>query len=657
MRVDRIAIGLRPRSMLEAADLGVRIVSAHARSRLDLLSAGLAAGGGGLGGGSARPAPAGRSSPVLAQAVARPHDAVRAGARRVREPTRFADLASRLAAALARRPAGDAHAAPPFAVARVRAAGAAARRPARLGACIAAARLLLRRGQGAAILMQCGVRNGGVLPGARLRRPAGLISRPATPRPDWLQALFAGPSWLGAVQLRLLRGGGGDRRAVLRRRRLRHATSTAASSSRRGTSSRSSGLSSRRPEHDGCRRWRALAAAALVAVFGGVDAAQPAAPRSPLAAAEVASAAAAVAADPGLGGTQSVRSWRFKRDDDKVTPREPPPPWLLDLRRWLGEGGRALVWLLGLAALACLVVGSRRWWSVHGEALVAASARLPSHVRDLDIRPESLPAEIGAAGAPPGWRASTGRRCRCCIAARCRGWCMAWRCRSSDRSTEGDCVRARRGDARRRARRLRRPPGRRLAGRGLRHRALPDAAGAGAVRRVRSPAAGEREAGAMTTMQGPAARAAVRRSPGSGSSPGWRRRSNGSTSRCRQPPSGEAARDRYYAAKALPRRLGATVVAPQSLATLPPPGAGWCSARTHWNLFPEREAALREWVEAGGQLVVDGAAAGANCRSGSRCGAQRAPAASAPAGAPPAAPGLGRPDARRARSVVRQRRP
>jgi hypothetical protein len=83
----------------------------------------------------------------------------------------------------------------------------------------------------------------------------------------------------------------------------------------------------------------------------------------------------------------------------------------------------------------------------------------------------------------------------------------------------------------------------------------------------------------------------------------------------RRPPSAEARRDRYYAVKALARRLGATVVSPQSLVALPPSGAVLVLGSAHWNLFPEREAALRAWVEAGGRLVLDSNRGGARMPS------------------------------------------
>ena len=187
----------------------------------------------------------------------------------------------------------------------------------------------------------------------------------------------------------------------------------------------------------------AVALAVSVGTARSADAiAAPAAPAAPWSATEVASAAQAVAADAGLGGQQKVRTWRFKRDDDsKVVRPEPPAAWLLDLRRWLGEGGRALVWLLGLAALATLIVGSRRWWSMHGQALVAASTRLPSHVRDLDIRPESLPAEIGAA-VRAAWLAGEHRTAlsllyRGALSRLAHGLGVP----IEDSSTEGDCIR------------------------------------------------------------------------------------------------------------------------------------------------------------------------------------------------------------------------
>jgi len=70
------------------------------------------------------------------------------------------------------------------------------------------------------------------------------------------------------------------------------------------------------------------------------------------------------------------------------------------------------------------------------------------------------------------------------------------------------------------------------------------------------------------------------------------------------PARGEAARDRFYVAKQLARRLGASVTTVHDLERLPPVGATLLIGSRRWSMFPGREAALRRWVDAGGRLVV-----------------------------------------------------
>ena len=55
------------------------------------------------------------------------------------------------------------------------------------------------------------------------------------------------------------------------------------------------------------------------------------------------------------------------------------------------------MWLLGAAAVGVLLVFLRRWIKLHADDVVGRAFVLPSHVRDLDIRPESLPDNIGLA--------------------------------------------------------------------------------------------------------------------------------------------------------------------------------------------------------------------------------------------------------------------
>jgi hypothetical protein len=109
---------------------------------------------------------------------------------------------------------------------------------------------------------------------------------------------------------------------------------------------------------------------------------------------DVARAVATVRSDPNLGGPRTERSLRFKPDKEKRR-AEPPAAWLFELVRWMSEAGRGLMWLLGAIAVALLIVFAWRWVRVRADAVAGRAAVLPpSHVNDLDIRPDSLPDDI-----------------------------------------------------------------------------------------------------------------------------------------------------------------------------------------------------------------------------------------------------------------------
>ena len=78
---------------------------------------------------------------------------------------------------------------------------------------------------------------------------------------------------------------------------------------------------------------------------------------------------------------------------------------------------------------------------MHGDSVGRQGVRLPSHVRELDIRPESLPADIGAA-VRELWLA--GER-RAALSLLYRGTLSrlvhSYAVAIGDASTEGDCVR------------------------------------------------------------------------------------------------------------------------------------------------------------------------------------------------------------------------
>ena len=114
--------------------------------------------------------------------------------------------------------------------------------------------------------------------------------------------------------------------------------------------------------------------------------------------AEIAAALARVKTDPNLAAEQTITMLRWK--DSSTTTRTEPPSWLAwlrDLFRWVDQSARVLMWcvivaLVGMLAFYLARVVYRQRPSSREEAFV-----VPTHVRDLDIRPEALPADIGAA--------------------------------------------------------------------------------------------------------------------------------------------------------------------------------------------------------------------------------------------------------------------
>jgi hypothetical protein len=184
----------------------------------------------------------------------------------------------------------------------------------------------------------------------------------------------------------------------------------------------------------------ACLAAALAAVpLHAQSASAPQGARQRADVATIEAAASAVRADTDLGGIRTMRTWRFKKQNS-ADPVSPDPFWL-DFARWLAEGGRVLVWLLGAAAVVAALVTARRWLAIHGDAVRTRGARLPSHVRELDIRPETLPADIGAA-VRALWVA--GER-RAALSLLYRGALSRLvhtdQVAIGDASTEGDCIR------------------------------------------------------------------------------------------------------------------------------------------------------------------------------------------------------------------------
>jgi len=167
------------------------------------------------------------------------------------------------------------------------------------------------------------------------------------------------------------------------------------------------------------------------------------APAEPITSERVKSAVQAVRADPDLGGEKTVRRlrWKVEQDPEERDPQAAPPaPWLIELVRWLAESARVLIWVLGAAAVGVLLVFVWRWARVRADEAQGRAFVLPSHVRDLDIRPESLPDDIGGA-ARAMWlrgeqRAALSLLYRGALSRLVHGHAVPIRAAS----TEGECV-------------------------------------------------------------------------------------------------------------------------------------------------------------------------------------------------------------------------
>jgi hypothetical protein len=101
--------------------------------------------------------------------------------------------------------------------------------------------------------------------------------------------------------------------------------------------------------------------------------------------------------DPNLGGQTKSRTLRW------VTKSQPRPPttspnWIIGLFTYAGQFGGLLLWIAGIGAAAFAAVWLFRLLkSVEPRAVATQSDADDRRVLDLDIRPDSLPDDVGAA--------------------------------------------------------------------------------------------------------------------------------------------------------------------------------------------------------------------------------------------------------------------
>ncbi len=151
-------------------------------------------------------------------------------------------------------------------------------------------------------------------------------------------------------------------------------------------------------------------------------------------------------ADPALASEKSVRSLRWGKQKDApgtgATPRRSSGlfDWLGDLFSWIAEASRLLLWVVIAALSGLLGLLVFRFVRSFERGPRAPKFFAPTHVQDLDIRPQSLPDDIGAA-ARTLW---DGGNHRAALALLYRGLLSrlahTHRLSIRDSSTEGDCL-------------------------------------------------------------------------------------------------------------------------------------------------------------------------------------------------------------------------
>lgn len=157
--------------------------------------------------------------------------------------------------------------------------------------------------------------------------------------------------------------------------------------------------------------------------------------------AEIARALETVKADPNLATERTISTLRWK-DSGKPTPSGSPMwvAWIGGLFGWLAQSARVLLWGGAVALAGLLVVYIVRLVRARGVSLSEETFVAPTHVRDLDIRPESLPDDLGAAARALWDRGEH----RAALALLYRGMLSrlahVHHIPIRDSSTEGDCL-------------------------------------------------------------------------------------------------------------------------------------------------------------------------------------------------------------------------
>jgi hypothetical protein len=109
-------------------------------------------------------------------------------------------------------------------------------------------------------------------------------------------------------------------------------------------------------------------------------------------------ALAKIKEDPNLGVTRKRHrlQWKTKNTNQAANTHSGDwLRWLADAISWFGTTARLLLWVIGILAAGILGLFIKRFLEDRGGGPAALRVVTPTHVRDLDICPESLPDDIG----------------------------------------------------------------------------------------------------------------------------------------------------------------------------------------------------------------------------------------------------------------------
>jgi hypothetical protein len=187
-----------------------------------------------------------------------------------------------------------------------------------------------------------------------------------------------------------------------------------------------------------------LVATLLLASPAIADTAPPAAGQQPTRE-QVKAAVTQLTADPNLGVAQKSHRLRWAKQAPAEKKANDTPAdwlrWLAEAISWFATTARALLWVIGVLLAGIVGLYIKRFLEVRGELPSPLRITMPTHVRDLDIRPESLPENIGAAALAMWERGEH----RAALALVYRGvlsrLAHVHGVPIRDSSTEGDCLR------------------------------------------------------------------------------------------------------------------------------------------------------------------------------------------------------------------------